>query len=124
MLDADLAALYEVSTKAFNQAVKRNRDRFPEYFAFLLTRQEVASLRSQFVTSNVGRGGRRYRPYAFTEHGVAMLSAVLRSRRAVQMSVAIIDAFIRLREIIASNKELAARMERLEAGQSQLNIAS
>jgi hypothetical protein len=119
MLDADLAALYGVSTKTFNQAVKRNRERFPEDFILQLTSQEVAALRSQFVTSKVGRGGRRYRPHAFTEQGVAMLSAVLRSTRAIQMSIAIMRAFVRLRELIAAHKDLADRIEKLEANQSQ-----
>src|ERR1700680_3467931 len=85
MLDADLAELYRVPTKRLNEAVKRNRDRFPEDFMSPLTVEEAESLRSQFATSKIGRGGRRYRSYAFTEHGVAMLSSVLRSKRAVQM---------------------------------------
>jgi phage regulator Rha-like protein len=109
MLDSDLAALYQVETRALIQAVKRNIERFPE----------AGSLRSQIVTSKVGRGGRRYLPYAFTEHGVAMLSAVLKSKRAVQMSVSIIRAFIHMREMIAANKDLAARVEKLEARQHQ-----
>lgn len=116
MLDSDLAALYEVPTKAFNQAVRRNLERFPEDFMFQLSEKEVESLRSQFVTSNVGRGGRRYAPYAFTEHGVAMLSNVLRSPRAIQMGIAIIRAFVRLRELVISNKDIAARVEKLERG--------
>src|SRR5437867_4317305 len=101
MFDADLAALYAVETKVFNQAVRRNLDRFPDDFMFQLTKEEADSLRSQIVTSKTSRGGRRYLPYAFTEHGVSMLSAVLNSDRAVQMSILIIRAFVKLREILA-----------------------
>src|SRR5437016_11335526 len=86
MLDSDLADLYQVLTKNLNLAVRRNSDRFPEDFMFQLTDEEAKSLRLQFATSNVGRGGRRYLPFAFTEHGVAMLSSVLKSKRAVQMN--------------------------------------
>ena len=115
MLDSDLAALYAVPTKVLNQAVRRNRARFPEDFMFQLTQQEADSLRSQFVTLKVGRGEhRKYRPYVFTEQGVAMLSGVLRSRRAVQVNVAIMRAFVRLRAIIGSNKVLARRLSELE----------
>ena len=92
MLDSDLAMLYQVETKVFNQAVKRNIERFPEKFRFQLTKEEYDSLRSQFVTSN-GKGGRRYMPYVFTEQGIAMLSAVLRSKIAIQISIKIMDAF-------------------------------
>jgi hypothetical protein len=114
MLDRDLAELYGVETKALNQAVKRNRDRFPSDFMFQLTAAETQVLRSQFVTSNESRGGRRYRPYAFTEHGVAMLSSVLKSRRAVRVNIMIVRAFMKLREILATHKELARRLEDLE----------
>ena len=117
MLAADLATLYQVPTFRINEAVKRNRERFPEDFVFLLTGKEVAILRSQIAISSWG--GQRYRPYAFTEHGVAMLSAVLRSKRAVQMSIAIVRAFIGLREMIASSKDLAARIEKLESDRGQ-----
>ena len=116
ILDTDLAALYQVETKVLNKAVRRNMDRFPQDFMFQLSIEEKESLRSQIVTSNVGRGGRRYLPYAFTEHGVAMLSSVLKSQRAVQMSIFIARAFVRLREMIATNKDLAARVEKLERG--------
>jgi ORF6N domain len=119
ILDADLAALYQVETKALNQAVRRNMDRFPEDFMFRLSITEAESLRSQIVTSNAGRGGRRYLAYAFTEHGVAMLSSVLKSQRAVLMNIFIVRAFVRLREAIASNKDLAARVEMLERGQDR-----
>jgi hypothetical protein len=119
MLDSDLADLYEVPTKQFNRAVKRNLDRFPEDFAFILTDQEFDALRCQIGTSNKGRGGRRYLPYAFTEHGIAMLSAVLHSERAVQVSVFIVRAFVRLREVITAHKDLAARIEKLESGHAQ-----
>jgi hypothetical protein len=115
MLDADLAALYEVPTKALNQAVKRNLERFPEDFAFQLSKDELESWRSQIVTSNPGAlMGLRRPPYAFTQEGVAMLSAVLRSPRAVQMSILIVRAFVHMRELIASHKDLAVRVEKLE----------
>jgi len=119
MLDADLAELYRVATKVLNQAIKRNHVRFPGDFMFQLTQEEAESLRSQFVTSKPGRGGRRHQPYAFTEHGVAMLSAVLNSQRAVQMSILIVRAFVKIRELLASHKDLAARVEKLEAAQKK-----
>ncbi|UCD86113.1 MAG: ORF6N domain-containing protein [Deltaproteobacteria bacterium] len=112
MLDADLAELYGVETKVFNQAVKRNIKRFPEDFMFQLTEKEVGILRSQFVTSRWG--GRRYLPYAFTKQGVAMLSSVLRSQRAIQVNIEIMRAFVRLRRILASHKDLARRLDELE----------
>ena len=114
MLDSELAELYQVPTKVFNQAVRRNRTRFPKEFMFQLSRDEDESLRSQIVTSKIGRGGRRYRPYVFTEQGVAMLSSVLNSERAVQVNIAIMRAFVRLREMVGSNKELATKLEALE----------
>ncbi|MDX9973054.1 MAG: ORF6N domain-containing protein [FCB group bacterium] len=115
MLDTDLAALYEVEVKAFNQAVKRNIERFPEDFMFQLTPEEAQSLRSHFVTSKAEhRGGRRYAPYAFTEQGVAMLSGVLRSPRAILVNVEIMRAFVRLRRMLASNADLAAKLDNLE----------
>ncbi len=114
MLDRDLADLYQVTTKVLNQAVKRNPGRFPMDFMFELIGAEAEFLRSQFVTSNKARGGRRYLPYAFTEQGVAMLSSVLRSERAVQVNIAIMRAFVRLRELLASNKQLAAKLDALE----------
>jgi phage regulator Rha-like protein len=115
MLDTDLAKLYGVLTKTLNQAVKRNRTRFPDDFMFQLTAEEAAALRSQIVTLNVGRGQhRKYRPYVFTEQGVAMLSSVLHSERAIQVNIAIIRAFVRLREMIGTNKVLARRLSELE----------
>lgn len=119
MLDSDLAELYQVLTKNLNLAVRRNADRFPEDFMFQLTAEEAESLRLQIATSNVGRGGRRYLPYVFTEHGVAMLSAVLNSERAVQMSIIIVRAFVQLRELLASHKEMAKKIEQLEATQKK-----
>ncbi len=119
MLDGDLAALYEVLTKNLNLAVRRNAARFPQDFMFQLTKEEAESLRLQFATSNAGRGGRRYLPYAFTEHGVAMLSSVLGSERAVQMNISIIRAFIKIRDVLATHKDLAARMDKVEATQKQ-----
>src|SRR6266850_3533302 len=114
MLDADLAALYQVEVKVLNQAVKRNRERFPLDFMFRLTAQEAASLRSQIVTSKAGRGGRRSKPYAFTEQGVAMLSSVLRSARAIRVNIEIMRAFVRLRQMLQSNAELAKKLGALE----------
>ena len=115
ILDADLAALYGVQTGHLNRAVKRNPDRFPQEFMFRLTADE--RLKCQFGISNKGRGGRRFLPYAFTEHGVVMLSSVLNSERAVQMNILVVKAFIRLREILASNNDLATRVNKLEQGQ-------
>ena len=112
MLDRDLARLYEVSTGRLNEQVKRNKKRFPEDFAFLLTRQEVMILKSQIATSRWG--GRRKLPYAFTEQGVAMLSGVLNSERAILVNIAIMRAFVNLRHILSSNKELALKLEQLE----------
>jgi len=115
MLDRDLAELYGVPTKAFNQAVKRNAKRFPDDFMFQLTADEAAALRSQFVTLKSGRGQhRKYLPYAFTEQRVAMLSSVLNSDRAIEVNIAIMRAFVRLREILASHKDLAAKLAELE----------
>lgn len=114
LLDADLAALYGVNTKVLNQAVRRNRERFPPDFMFQLTQRETAILRSQSVTSS-HHGGRRYRPCAFTEQGVAMLSSVLRSPRAIAVNIEIMRAFVRLRRVLASNATLARRVVKLEA---------
>jgi hypothetical protein len=114
LTDQQLAGLYKVPTKVLIQAVKRNLNRFPGDFAFQLTRQELTSLRSQFVTSKGGRGGRRYLPYVFTEQGVAMLSSVLRSKRAVQVNVAIMRAFVNLRRMIATNETFARKLTELE----------
>ena len=118
MLDADLAQLYGVPTKALLQAVRRNPARFPPDFMFSLTRQEVAVLRSQIVTSRSGPdawGGRRTTPTAFTEQGVAMLSSVLRSERAIQVNVEIMRAFVRMRSLAAQNQDLAHRLDALES---------
>ena len=114
MLDSDLAALYGVETKILNQTTKRNNSRFPEDFMFQLSPQEFDSLRSQIVTSNVGRGGKRYLPYVFTEQGVAMLSSVLRSDRAVQVNIAIMRAFVSLRGLLTQDSDLARRILTLE----------
>ena len=114
MLDEDLAKLYQVETKVFVQAVKRNINRFPEDFMFQLTTEEHELLRSQFVTSN-GRTGRRYPPYIFTEQGVAMLSSVLNSERAVQVNIEIMRTFVKLRQLIASHEELAQQLRELES---------
>jgi hypothetical protein len=114
MLDSDLASLYGVSTKRLNEQVKRNRHRFPPDFMFQLSAVETESLRSQFATSSGGHGGRRYRPHAFTEHGAVMLASVLNSKIAVEASVQVVRAFVRLRQILATHKELAAKLADLE----------
>ena len=115
MLGTHLAELYRVSAKAFNQAVRRNLQRFPGDFMFQLVRKEALALRSQFVTLDSGRGQfSKYAPMAFTEHGVAMLSGVLGSKRAVNMHILIIRAFVKLREQLALHKELALRMDKVE----------
>jgi len=112
MLDMDLARLYGIETKTFNRAVKRNLERFPEEFMFQLNQSETKNLRYQIGTSSWG--GRRYLPYAFTEYGVAMLSSVLNSKKAIQVNIQIIKTFVRLRELIVSNKELRQKIEELE----------
>jgi hypothetical protein len=114
MLASDLAALYGVTTWRLNEQTKRNRHRFPPDFVFQLTIEETESLTSQFARSNAGRGGRRHLPYAFTEHGAIMAAMVLNSPRAVEMSVQVVRAFVRLREMLASNRELAQRLDELE----------
>lgn len=118
MLDADLAELYGVETRALVQALKRNLERFPEDFMFQLTTEEnerLQLLRSQSVISSSGHGGRRYAPYAFTEQGVAMLSSILRSPRAIAVNIEIMRAFVRLREALTSHKDLARKFAALEA---------
>lgn len=117
MIDTNLAELYQVSTANLNKAVKRNLTRFPEDFMFQLTASEAESLRFQNGISNVSRGGRRYAPFAFTEHGVVMLSSVLKSERAVQMNLLIVRVFVRLREVLATHKDLAHKMQELERRQ-------
>ena len=115
MLDRDLAMLYEVTTAALNQAVLRNRERFPIDFMFQLTRSEVNQLnRSQIVIGSQKHRDPRFRPYAFTEHGIAMLSSVLRSRRAISVNIEIMRAFVKLRQLLASNAELSRRLDDLE----------
>jgi phage regulator Rha-like protein len=115
MLDADLAELYGVEIRALNQAVKRNVERFPEDFMFQLSTEEYESLRSQFVTLKTGRGQhRKYLPYVFTEHGALMLGNVLKSERAVEISVHIVRAFVHLRELVSGHKELAQKLNQLE----------
>jgi phage regulator Rha-like protein len=114
IFDSDLAELYGVSTKRLNEQVKRNRDRFPADFMFRLNSEEVKGLRSQSATSNRERGGRRYLPNAFTEHGAIMAATILNTSRAVEVSVYVVRAFIRLREILATHKELARKLAQLE----------
>ena len=112
MIDRDLAEMYEVETKMLNRAVKRNIERFPKDFMFQLTEKELSNLRFHFGTSK--RGGRRYLPYVFTEQGVAMLSSVLRSKRAIQVNIAIMRAFVKLRQFAISHAELAKKIKALE----------
>ena len=135
MLDSDLAVLYGVTTAALNQAVRRNQARFPADFMFQLTAGEEEDLRchigvskkgarliSQFVISKPGRGGRRHRPYAFTEQGVAMLSSVLKSERAVKVNIGIVRAFVKLREALETNRELAQKFTELERRVSKHDV--
>lgn len=117
VLDSDLAALYGVSARRLNEQVRRNSRRFPGDFMFALTEQEVSPLRSQFATSKMtkpGRGGRRYLPLAFTEHGAVMAASILNSERAVEMSVYVVRAFIRLKTLMASDSQLARKLDALE----------
>ena len=114
ILDTALAELYGVSVKRLNQQVNRNRKRFPSDFMFQITPREFAILRLQFATSRKGHGGRRSLPYAFNEHGAIMAATVLNSEQAVEMSVFVVRAFVRLREMLTANKELADRIEELE----------
>ena len=114
ILDSDLAALYGVEVRALNQSVKRNERRFPSDFVLRLTAKENEELKSQTVTSKSSRGGRRYAPYAFTEHGAIMAATVLNSPRAVEMSIFVVRAFLRLRETLAHHKELATKLAELE----------
>jgi len=113
LLDENLAELYEVKTRILIRNVKRNMERFPPHFMFQLTKKEAAFLRSQIGISN-RRGGRRYLPYAFTEQGVAMLSSVLHSHRAIQVNIAIMDIFVRLRRVLASHEDLERKLVKLE----------
>jgi phage regulator Rha-like protein len=115
ILDSDLATLYGVETKALNRAVQRNAKRFPADFLFRLTREEVANLRYQIGTSSSAHGGRRFLPYAFTENGAVMAASVLNSEEAIRMSVFVVRAFVRMRELLSGSKELAAELKRLEA---------
>ena len=115
MLDRDLAELYGVETKVLNQAVKRQLSRFPNDFMFQMTSEEFKIWRSQFVTSKADKMGLRYSPYCFTEQGVTMLSSVLNSKRAIEVNIRVVRIFIRLREILVSNKEIIMKLEQLEA---------
>src|SRR5437763_1937130 len=115
MLDRDLAVLYGLATKALKQAVRRNLDRFPDDFMFVLNTNEFRNWRSQFVTSKADQKGLRYAPMAFTEHGILMLSSVLKSERAVQVNIEIMRAFVNLRRMLASNVELAGKVKELES---------
>src|SRR5579871_1084327 len=114
ILDSDLAELYGVTVKRLNQQVTRNQERFPTDFMFQLTPDEQASLRLQIATSKPGRGGRRYVPYAFTEHGAIMAATVLNSQRAIEVSVFVVRAFVRMREVLAANQQVVAKLAELE----------
>jgi hypothetical protein len=114
ILDVDLAQLYAVPVKRLNEQVRRNQERFPADFMFQLNSKEHEALRSQIATSKKGRGGRRYTPFAFTEHGAIMAATVLNSERAVAMSVFVVRAFVRLREMLATNRRLAGKIDELE----------
>lgn len=114
ILDAELAALYGTTTKRLNEAVSRNRKRFPEDFMFQLTTEELEKLKSHFATSSSPHGGRRTLPYAFTEHGAIMASNILRSEEAVRMSVFVVRAFVKLREMVSANEKLASQLAKLE----------
>ena len=114
ILDSDLAELYGVTVKGLNQQIKRNRERFPADFMFRLTGKEDQILRSQIVTSSKKHGGRRYPPYAFTEHGAIMAATVLNSKQAIEMSVFVVRAFVRMREMLAKNRQLAAKVNELD----------
>jgi len=114
ILDSDLAELYGVASKRLNQQVTRNASRFPADFRFRLTRAEYENLRLQFATSSLGHGGRRYLPYAFTEHGAIMAASVLNSERAIQMSIFVVRAFVRMREALAANQQIIANLAELE----------
>ncbi len=124
LLDTELARLYGVPTKRLNEQVRRNRERFPEDFMFQVNAEEFEALRSQFATSNAapGRGGRRYRPYAFTEHGALMAANVLNSARAIEVSVYVVRAFMRLRETLAAHKDLAKTLQQLEKKTEALTL--
>ena len=117
MIDSEIAALYGVETKVFNQAVKRNIERFPDEFRFQLTEEEFNNLRSQIVTSRFEHGGRRYLPYVFTEQGVAMLSAVLKSKTAVEISIQIMHAFVEMRRFFSINGDLVNKIQQVEQKQ-------
>ena len=115
ILDADLAELYGVSVKQLNQQIKRNTHRFPPDFLFTLTKAEHEILRSQIVTSNSGRGGRRYLPYAFTEHGAIMAATVLNSKRAIEMSIFVVRAFVQMRQALVINQHVVSKLAELES---------
>lgn len=119
MMDFDIAKLYRVETKVLIQSMKRNLNRFPSDFSFQLNEEEAQSLRSQFVTSKIGRGGSRYLPYVFTEHGIAMLASVLRSKWAAQMGIFIVRAFIKMREMLATHADLALKFAEIERKQKE-----
>jgi len=124
MLDSDLAELYCVQTKVFNQTVRRNKDRFPKDFMFKLTKKEFEILRSQFVTSSVGWGGNRYSTFAFTEQGIASLSGILKSKRAIEINIQIMRAFVSMRRFLSKNLEIFTRLDSIERNQLEYQLRS
>ena len=120
ILDFDLAEIYDVETKQFNQAVKRNMKRFPQDFMFQLTEHEYESIRSQFIKNTPTHGGRRYLPYAFTEQGIAMLSSVLNSDRAIDVNIFVMRTFVKIRHVLASDQTLVERLSDLEKGTNKI----
>jgi DNA-binding transcriptional MerR regulator len=122
ILDSDLAALYDVSTKRFNEAVKRNLERFPSDFTFVLNDSEWSDLRSQDATSSATHGGRRYSPRVFTEHGALMAAAILNSQRAVDVSIYVVRAFVQMREVVSSHQQLSKRMDEIEQRLQALSL--
>ena len=114
IMDVDLAALYGVPVKRLNEQIKRNSKRFPSDFLFRLSPVEYGNLRSQIVTSSLGHGGRRYLPHAFTEHGAIMAATVLNSKRAIEMSIFVVRAFVRMREALAANQQIVAKLSEIE----------
>jgi hypothetical protein len=121
MLDSDLAALYEVETRIFNQSIRRNEKRFPKDFMFQLTKDEHESLRSQIeISKKVGHGGRRYEPFAFTEQGVAMLSSILNSENAILINISIMRTFVKIRKVLGADETLSDKLSDLEKGTDKL----
>lgn len=124
MLDSDLAKVYGVTTTRLNQQISRNVDRFPDDFSFVLTREEFAALKLQIATSNIGRGGRQKLPRVFTEHGAVMAATVLNSAHAVQMTIFVVRAFVKTRELLADHRELAGELDRIKQSITHLDLST